>query len=122
MGPMGPMRQMRGLLHASEFGVADQMLLQVRVQGALPAEPGESLFCFGGKLHLRANIFGDHSMFTGYVFDFRFTALIRGVRGQRLTRYQRAPKWAPKELEMIRIGIGRLSLSGYPIHETYLNR
>lgn len=36
-------------LHAGEFGVADEMLLEIWIQWALAAEPSECALGFGGK-------------------------------------------------------------------------
>ncbi len=41
-----------GSLHAGEFGVADEVFLEVGIEWALAAEPGEGAFGFGAELDL----------------------------------------------------------------------
>jgi hypothetical protein len=67
----GALRRARPtLLHAGEFGVADQVLFEVGIEGALAAEPGEGAFCLLaegdlGRLRVRLRCRG-----RGLQFDF----------------------------------------------------
>jgi hypothetical protein len=41
-----------GLFHAHQLGVANQVLLQVRVDGTLATQPGKSALCFPAQMNL----------------------------------------------------------------------
>ena len=56
------------LLHARQAGVANQVPLQVRVEGALTAQPGESTLCLLTQMDLRKL----HFAFLGRAGDFHF--------------------------------------------------
>jgi hypothetical protein len=56
------------LFHAGEFGVANQVLLQVRVDRALTAKPGESAFGLVAQMNLFE--FGFLDRWGAFEFDF----------------------------------------------------
>ena len=58
------------LFHAGEFGVADEVFLEVRVEGALAAQPGEGAFCFLTQMNLRKLRFSFVGLAGALDFDF----------------------------------------------------
>ena len=64
---------MRGLLHPHQTSIANQVLLQVRVEGALTAQPGKGTFCLLTQMKPRQTRFGFLSR--GVAFDFDFDQL-----------------------------------------------
>jgi hypothetical protein len=68
-----------GSLHAGEFGVANQMLFEFRVEGALAAEPGEGAFGFLAEGDLRRR--GGRCRGPGWCFEFDFDEVGGGHAG-----------------------------------------
>jgi hypothetical protein len=56
-------------LHAGQPGVANEVLLQVRVEGALTAQPGESSFCLLTQMNLRRVGFSCVGLLGAFDFD-----------------------------------------------------